>query len=70
MKRKPRSGLVSGIALFTIGLVFLLDNLGYIDIALIWPLIFIGIGLGMIVQQYFNNKYHYNKDKHDNKKQT
>jgi hypothetical protein len=56
MKKGKRGGLVSGITLFTIGLVFLLDNLGFIDVSIVWPIILIGIGLAITIQHYLNRK--------------
>ena len=47
--------LISGLALFSIGLVFLLDNLQLIDISVVWPIIPISIGAGMIVHHYLHN---------------
>ena len=38
------------MTLFTIGLVFLLDNLGLVDVSILWPIIPIGIGLGLMIK--------------------
>ena len=54
MERKSRKGLVSGVTLFTIGLVFLLDNLGLIDVSILWPFIPIGIGVGLTIKYFLN----------------
>ena len=54
-----KGGLVSGITLFLLGLVFLLDNLGLFDVSLIWPIIPIGVGLSMIIHYFL----HHNKKK-------
>ncbi|MFT5171571.1 MAG: hypothetical protein ACI9BD_001348 [Candidatus Marinamargulisbacteria bacterium] len=53
---KFKGGLVSGVTLLMIGLVFLCDNLGIVDVSLIWPIIPIGIGLSMIVHYWFYDK--------------
>lgn len=47
-----RGGLVSGITLLIIGMVFLLDNLGLLDISMGWPLIPISIGIGLIMRYF------------------
>jgi len=54
--KKFKGGLVSGITLLTIGLVFLLDNLGLVDISLTWPIIPIGIGIGMMIRYFLSRK--------------
>lgn len=54
--RKFKGGLVSGITLLMIGLVFLLDNLGVVDISLAWPIIPIGIGIGMMIRYFMSKK--------------
>lgn len=47
-----KGGLISGITLLLIGIVLLLDNLSIIDSSIVWPIVPIGIGLGMIVRYY------------------
>ncbi len=47
-----KGGLVSGITLLTIGLVFLIDNLGLLDVSILWPIIPIGIGIGLMIRHY------------------
>ncbi|MFA5880466.1 MAG: DUF5668 domain-containing protein [Candidatus Margulisiibacteriota bacterium] len=50
-----RSGsLVIGVTLFILGFLFLLDNFGLIDSAILWPLLLIGIGLALIIKYFFN----------------
>ncbi|MGE4169226.1 MAG: DUF5668 domain-containing protein [Candidatus Margulisiibacteriota bacterium] len=50
MAALPKRGLVSGILLICIGLVFLLDNLQIADASVVWPIIPIGIGVGMLIR--------------------
>ena len=52
MKSGFRGSLVTGVAMLTIGLVFLMDNLGLMDVAIIWPIIPIGIGLAMVIMHF------------------
>lgn len=52
MEKKSRKGLVSGITLLMIGLVFLLDNLGLVDVSILWPVIPIGIGMGLMIKYF------------------
>jgi hypothetical protein len=52
MKKRRRGSILSGVSLFLIGLVFLLDNLGYIDASLIWPIILVGLGIAMLINNY------------------
>ncbi len=54
--RSFQGGLVSGLTLLTIGLVFLLDNFGLVDLSIMWPIIPIGIGIGLILRYYFSGK--------------
>jgi hypothetical protein len=51
-----KGGLVSGITFFLIGLVFLLNNLGVLDLSFIWPIIPLGIGLAMLIRYFLSNK--------------
>ncbi|MEW5876050.1 MAG: DUF5668 domain-containing protein [Candidatus Zixiibacteriota bacterium] len=48
-KAATRGGLVSGIILTGIGVLFLLQNFGFLEFSHSWPLILIVIGLALIV---------------------
>ncbi len=52
--RSFKGGLVSGLTLLTLGLVFLLDNFGLVDLSVMWPMIPIGIGVGLILRYYLS----------------
>lgn len=46
-----RVKLVSGATMVLIGLVFLMDNLGILDVAFTWPLVPIGVGVALLLAQ-------------------
>ncbi len=50
-----KGGLVSGITLLTLGLVFLADNLGLMDMSVSWPLVMAGVGLALLIR-YFRSR--------------
>jgi len=49
---KSKSGLISGTILITLGLAFLLDNLGVVDVSVIWPIIPLGIGFSLLIKHF------------------
>ena len=55
--RKRRSGILPGVILILLGLIFLLDNYGYtvIDIGKLWPIFLIVPGF-FIIYNSFDNK--------------
>ena len=53
-KSRKRGSLVIGITLLILGVIFLLDNLGIVDMLVLWPLLFIGIGFGLIIKYFWN----------------
>ena len=56
-KEKDQGGLlVSGVTVFMIGVVLLLDNLGIMDTAILFPLVPIGIGLSLIIWHFSRKK--------------
>jgi len=48
-KTTARGGMVSGIILTGIGVLFLLQNFGFLEFSHSWPLILIVIGLALIL---------------------
>ncbi len=52
MASSYKGGLVTGITVFSIGLVFLLDNLGIVDISIVWPVIPLSLGLGLLIKHF------------------
>jgi hypothetical protein len=51
-----KGGLVTGITIFSVGLVFLMDNLGIVDISILWPLIPMALGVGMLIKYLRSEK--------------
>jgi len=51
-KTRRRGSLVVGITLLILGLLLLLDNLGLIDMVILWPLLLIGIGLALVIKYF------------------
>jgi len=51
-EQSKRHGLVGGLILLTIGVIFLLRNFGLIPVGIgqLWPLILVAIGIGLILQ--------------------
>ncbi|MBT5856552.1 hypothetical protein HOH87_07980 [bacterium] len=48
--KSGRGGFVLGVALMMIGVVFLLDNLGVVDLVKAWPIVFIGVGVALLLK--------------------
>jgi hypothetical protein len=53
---RRRGGLVPGMTLLAIGLVFMLANLDLVDISVMWPLVPIFIGVAMILRYFLQPK--------------
>ena len=47
MYQRKKSQLLTGLILFTLGFIFILDRLSLIDVYTSWPLILVAIGLGI-----------------------
>ena len=47
--QRKKSHLLTGLILFTLGFIFILDRLSLIDVYTSWPLILVAIGLGIYV---------------------
>lgn len=56
-KNKHNSGLIAGLVLITIGLIFLLERfIPNINISHLWPIILVVIGVGIIIRTFSNKK--------------
>ena len=53
---QTKGGLVSGVTLIMIGTVFLLDNLGVVDISIIWPVVPIGVGIALLIRHFISRR--------------
>jgi hypothetical protein len=46
--------VIIGLTLIAVGMIFMLDNLGYVDAGEFWrwwPVVLIGIGIGQVIQE-------------------
>ncbi|RME19885.1 MAG: PspC domain-containing protein [Deltaproteobacteria bacterium] len=55
-KAREPAGFISGLVLVIVGIVFLLDNLGFpwprwLDFDVLWPLVLVGMGVYMLMKK-------------------